>query len=133
MVASGASVCFLEAVYAVLPDVVAESGLSLFTLRMALQQYLGLDLTARKSDIRHCAALCLREFASGSDKVLTPCATPQHADRGDECRRGWGLFTQKQMCDAVGVTAIWHGTGSHLNMLAIYQWDLVLMDMSAAM
>ena len=110
MVASGASVCLLEVVYAVLPDVVAESGLSLFALRMALQQYLGLDVTARKSDIRHCAELCLREFASGSDKVLTPCAMPQHADRGDECRRGWGLFTQTQMCDAVGVTAIWHGT-----------------------
>ena len=35
---------------------------------------------------------------------------PQHSDRGDECRRGWGLFTQTQTCDVADVTAFWHGT-----------------------
>ena len=65
--------CLLEACHAVLSDVVAEGGLSLFALRMALQPYLGLDLTARKSDIRHCAELCLRQLTSGSDNVSSSC------------------------------------------------------------
>ena len=88
--------------------------ISLRATREELQQCLETDSSHRKCEIRYFAELTVEELAglqwsiSGSF-LVTPADRLQFSECGVKHRRGWNLFTQPRMCDAVDVTAKWRG------------------------